>query len=101
MKIIALHGAYHNETPSAIVELSGYELDKLLSEHDLVRAPKLRVGETVEICKRWEHLRNIEAKVKEAAALPAKLRTLADMLDMNVPAIEELIAKPNVEEVSA
>lgn len=98
MKIIALHHAYRGDTPAAIVELSGYELDKILSEKDHARAGSLSVGQTVEISKRWGHLREIESNIADAKKLPAKLRTLADMLDMNVPAITDLV---DCDEVSA
>lgn len=94
MKIIALHQQYQGYTPAAIVELSGEELDLILPKGDCERASKLHLGQAVEIGKRWRHLREIEGKVRDAATLPQRLRTLADMLDMNVPAIEAVIAPP-------
>lgn len=96
MKIIAVHPVDRSYlVPGAIVELQPHELQAILSESDhSLHAHLIRPGNTVEIAKRWHHLREIESQVQEATKLPAKLRTLADMLEMNVPAIVDLTKPP-------
>lgn len=99
MKIIALLPSSYG-SPGAIVQLSGDELDQIVSAKDHTRAAGVGIGCEVHISERWRHLRNIEDKAGEAKSLPRTLRTLADMIELSLPSIREVVAKPTQAEAS-
>lgn len=99
MKIIMVESSYdHNGgvVQSAIAKLSGEELAWIVkcSGHPLVSSKRIRAGSDVAICERLLHLLRVEAQIAEAVTLPQKLRTLAEMLEMNHPAITAVVEEP-------
>ncbi len=98
MEVIATENAYNGETDFAIVKMSQWELRRLFTG-EMHRKVCLKPGYKIEIHERFDHALNIESNVAAAVALPNRLRTLADMLEMNHPALEGLVA--NAEQVES
>ncbi len=92
MKIIALiPHVYKHYTSSAIVELTGPELETLFGKTTSGRTAKDVVpGDVVEINKRVHHASVILDQAKDVQSLPGVLRTLASTLELSYPAIDKV-----------
>lgn len=90
MKIIAIHQAYRDHMiPGGLVELSDIEM-QLLTDLASDQGREVRPGRTFSISKRCKHAMNVAAKIESAKDLPNTLRTLASMLEMSHPAMDEI-----------
>lgn len=101
MKIIGLHSQYRDHTPGVIAELLGHELEAIAGSGHGNSLSRVAPGQVVNISDRWRHLMDVESNVRAAKTLPQRLRALADVLEMNVPAIVAIAAQPPEDIVAA
>lgn len=92
MEVILVDKSNNGYVESAVVKIDSSELAQILGLNgNRVAAGGIHAGTKIELCERIQHIRTIESKIAEAKSLPGKLRTIADMLEMNVPAIAEVV----------
>jgi hypothetical protein len=93
MKIIAIQPAYHSgQVEFAIVQLSEAELQRLLHGQPH-KSSYVRAGQVVDICERFDHAMEIEAKAAQAKDLAKTMRAFAEVLETQHAAIDEVVTK--------
>jgi len=84
----------HRPFDNALVQISCQELAVILGIDYERHLSDIAAGSVVEISDRYQHSLSVERQVAESLKLPATLRTLADMLEMQKPSIERVTAPP-------
>lgn len=88
MKILAVNMAlYDREIANVIAVLDRSELQSILGKAHYEKVETIHTGDTVDITDRYRHGIAVVDKVNDAKKLPRTLRTLAEMLEMNHPAL--------------
>lgn len=92
MKVLAVNQSGREGLSDAIVQLTRRELESLF---DLKRrtVDGLYAGCEIDISTPYRHAMSILAEVADAKAMPGTLRTLASMLEMQLPQIESLVVE--------
>ena len=97
MKVIAVNQhryCSNEEFKDVLVQMTCREMAVLLGDnYHLPSKLVIEPGTMIEISERFCHAIDIEGKVAAATKLPTTLRTLADMLEMQHPAIEAVVTE--------
>lgn len=82
----------HGRPCSFIVEMDCSEMIDITGNHRDFPEPQSIVA----VSKRFRHAMNILEKSEAAKKLPSQLRTLAEMIEMSIPAITGIIEEQEV-----
>lgn len=89
MKVLGTVNDGYGNADRFIVEIHKTEMTRISGCDGCSAMP--RAGHTVEVCKLYNHAMNILREAEKAKKLPSQLRTLAEMIEMSIPAITGII----------
>lgn len=95
MKVLAVnYNRYdQNSISNVIVEMGVDDLKTILGKTYRDSCQEVLPGTEITIAERFNHSTEVEYAINKTPELPQKLRLLADMLDMHIPALLELTAE--------